>query len=582
MPALIFNLLVKPTLDYTKAEEDFKKIDLFIRYAFPLYLFRIVIELLFYNTILTATTAKLSALDNNELSQATADYKEEKEKLCGCSQADKIRTIVRSPLYYASNHLFASGIDFLVNPIVGKLLKVNIYGRALAENYLDNSELCVEHKRLWLSQRNFLCLGIGLSFTLMHSFCINLINSLIYLISPIILANFDILSSFILNDSIFNVLWFVFTSIILTNPSILKTSTEYTFDLYKYSNTLALKGYNTIKEKTKTLVKQQANNPSVIATVGKYYKKLNIHELIYYLLPTPLRSPDEFIKTKPVQLFIYINRQNLLEVTRWLETINRAKPVVVGSGILGGKGLLKKILNRWFPETSILILFELIVNDTFSESNTSWLSKHIKEAKPGFSDSFFLKFLRKKFGLHDFIVVPEERSLPVVTQRGPISIQEFYIDNPTLTISPPSPVITTQQLEASEPISSPTLHRPVAIQRDSLTRHSSWEVISESPTVTMHFPGHALASEETQTHFSHDGQETTRLPHEARNDEENSDGEDHDWMTSPRETVSSDSIDEHAVKMVSSTLILPYYRRNIVTPNTLTREHFPKPRSNSP
>lgn len=554
LPVVIFNLIVNPLISYFELDGENSKIRFAIKWAYPILLLRLILEFLLYNTVFALTTAKLAATDNAELNKAIEAYKENHQSNCDCTQTDKLKKIVRSPIYYLSNHMFASIISTLTSPKLGFAIKTHIYGRALTETYIDHAELCVEHKREWLSKRNMLCLGIGFSFMLTNYLTYGALNYLIYSLFNISLDSIDVLSNFIVQDILFNITWFISIHAILTNPSILNINAEYVFDLYHLNNSIALKTYDLLKSPFKKLIKQNKKPNKVLTNIKELSKEFKLDQVFNYLLPSPFRTTKQLLKSKPIQLYLNINYVSLLELTAWLSSLNkRARPIVLGSELIGAKNILKGFLNNWLPETLIIIVFELISRDVFAENNILWLNKKIQKSSPFIDDSKWMRYLNKRYIAKDLK-------------------QEFeLLEDPNLTRSTPN---------------GTTIKEPSSTNPTPNTMFSEhWERIEELYELNQEQPHpDDTPAPDIIVSGSVSAPSSTSMPllrlRQTNPQTKISQHVDNDWISTPRENIDNDSIDETVIDLMAMKLILPKYKQHrVITPSIINEQHFPAPGS---
>lgn len=293
-PVFIYNLIINPLLEYFNLDTEENRISFILRNIYLFYCIRIAIELFFYNTLFTSCAAKLGTIDNDELDKQIEKFNIDSESQCQCEQSYKLKTILHSPIFYVSNHLLASVVGRAISPFISNLMRVHIYGRALVESHLNTTGICVQHGQQWLSRRNFLCLGVGFSFIGSYYLIDSLLGNALEYIRPGFMSSLNIIEQFILSDAVFCLLWLFYTLNIQFNAPMLFSNVEYSFNLYKANNNIALKILDFIKPKVKQLIVNKSDRENIITKMLCKYHEYNIHNLLYYVFPEPFRSVDGF------------------------------------------------------------------------------------------------------------------------------------------------------------------------------------------------------------------------------------------------------------------------------------------------
>ncbi|MBP9721673.1 MAG: hypothetical protein KBD64_00780 [Gammaproteobacteria bacterium] len=390
LPIVIFYWIIKPIFSLL----NFNKIsilDLSLDLIFKIYLLKRIAEMLIYNLILTFAASTTAAAESPDIKQA---------KICDCSKMEKAKQLAKGPLYYLSNHCLAKIISLTFNPLISFPFKTITYGQALVEDYLTNAGSCVLHRQNWLSKHNKFALGIGASFILSHSLLSNLS---IYFINFLSAYKIDSISSFIIQDSFFNIIWLFFILNIHINSTLLLTTSEQPLYIFKFNHLIIDKIYDYWQPKISRFISYLGKNPpnllltSMIQTLTKIFK---------IILPKSIINPEILLSSPPLQLFLAQNSYDLLKITTWLQKLDQTRYFIISTDWLRLKSALKSFFSRWIPKALITLLFFAITKHFFAKINLQWLEKNIRDSKiDSLKDNnstigFFIKIIKKMFNIN--------------------------------------------------------------------------------------------------------------------------------------------------------------------------------------
>ncbi len=432
-PVLVYNLIINPLIEYFNLDTEHNRVKFIIRYIYLFYCMRLIIEFFLYNTLFASCAANLGAIDNIELDKQIEKFNLENKDFCKCAQATKLKMLLHSPLYDLSNQLTVGLVSNAISPFMGNLMRIHVYGRALVGTHFSATGFCVPHSQQWLSQRNFLCFGVGFSFICGYYLLDILLNSSLEYIRPGFANNLNMIESFVLHDGMFYLSWLFYTFTVQANISVLFSKQEYQFNLFRFNNILALKMFDILKPKIKKIILKKNGQENIMMNILTRYRDSDIYNIMYYILPVPFRSFDSFFSVAPLRLFIYLNYTSFLEFINWMQsrTFGLAKTAVKLSDLFDGGRVFKGVVNLWLPDTLISLLFNLITKGVFDNDNIKWLESNVLKATSQISELNFLedtiKCFRKLLGIkknHDFELL-DDQPVPVIS--WPLSASDLPI-----------------------------------------------------------------------------------------------------------------------------------------------------------